>query len=190
MKVFTIDSESRVWAFTSLSEAAGVQSQTDAQFSSEAGLLSATATWSPSRLLELWAGLPGSTPVRRFTDRKTAIRRIWNVVQTLTPTESKPSGAGRGRANSKQAQVLGLLNRAQGATLQDIVAATGWQPHTVRGFLSGVVSKRMKLALRSSKSNDGRRIYSLDLPSEPTQPERNNQSADKVAHGFDSEGRG
>lgn len=51
-------------------------------------------------------------------------------------------------------QVLGLLKRAQGATLQDIVSATGWQPHAVRGFLSGVVSKRMKLALRWSKSND------------------------------------
>ncbi|HWQ57136.1 MAG TPA: DUF3489 domain-containing protein [Bryobacteraceae bacterium] len=166
MKVFTIDSENRVWAFTS-----AAQHRMDAQFSTERGLMSATATWPASRLLAIWAGLPGSIAVKKFTDRKTAVRRIWNAVQTLTPSESRSSGTGNGRRpTSKQSQVLGLLKRAQGATLQDIVTATGWQPHSVRGFLSGVVRKKMKLALRSSQSEIGQRAYSLDLRSEPTEP--------------------
>lgn len=50
---------------------------------------------------------------------------------------------------SKQATVLKLLARPAGVTIAKVVAATGWQPHTVRGFLAGVVRKRLNLALTS-----------------------------------------
>jgi Protein of unknown function (DUF3489) len=62
------------------------------------------------------------------------------------------------RANSKQAKVLGLLRRPQGATIEAIMSETGCQQHSVRGFLAGVVSKRLKLKLSSTKS-DGVRVY-------------------------------
>jgi hypothetical protein len=53
-----------------------------------------------------------------------------------------------------------LLNRPGGATIVGIVKATGWQPHTVRGFLAAIVRRRLKLDL-SSEKRDGERVYRI-----------------------------
>jgi hypothetical protein len=65
------------------------------------------------------------------------------------------------RDGSKTAQVMDLLKRAGGATAQELVKATGWQPHTVRGFISGTLGKKMGLTVTSSKGEDGQRRYSV-----------------------------
>jgi len=67
----------------------------------------------------------------------------------------------RARDGSKAATILDLLKRKDGATLKELMKATGWQPHSVRGFLSGTISKRLGSVLTSSKSEDGERIYSV-----------------------------
>jgi hypothetical protein len=61
----------------------------------------------------------------------------------------KPTTA---RAGSKTAKILDLLKRPGGATLKQLQKATGWQPHSVRGFLSGAVGKKMKTRVESSKT--------------------------------------
>jgi hypothetical protein len=59
---------------------------------------------------------------------------------------------------SKQAKVLALLRRPSGTTIGAIVRCTGWQPHSVRGFLTAVVRRKLKLDLQSKKDG-GKRVY-------------------------------
>ena len=76
---------------------------------------------------------------------------------------AKPIVRHNTRAKSKQAAVVALLNRAQGATIAAIIDATGWQSHSVRGFLAGVVRKKLGLTLQSEKT-DGERVYRVIEP--------------------------
>ena len=73
----------------------------------------------------------------------------------------KPAKPTKARAGSKTAQIVEMLKRPGGATLKDIMAATDWQAHSVRGFISGALGKKMGLTVESTKGEDGSRIYSL-----------------------------
>jgi hypothetical protein len=72
-----------------------------------------------------------------------------------------PKKATGARNGSKTAKILDLLKRAGGATGKDLMKATGWQAHSVRGFISGVLGKKMGLTVASTKAADGERRYSL-----------------------------
>ena len=65
------------------------------------------------------------------------------------------------RENSKQAQVLAMLRRPQGATLAQICAATEWQQHTVRGTFAGAFKKKLGLTIESTKEAGGERVYRI-----------------------------
>ena len=79
----------------------------------------------------------------------------------LVQKASKAAKEKGARDGSKAAQVLNLLKRAEGATLAELMKATGWQAHSVRGFLSGTVSKKLGLAVTSTKIEEGERTYSV-----------------------------
>lgn len=66
----------------------------------------------------------------------------------------------KAETESKQSRVIGLLQSPKGTTIAAMMKATGWQQHSVRGFLTGVVRKRLKLKLDSEKI-DGKRIYRI-----------------------------
>jgi hypothetical protein len=72
-----------------------------------------------------------------------------------------PNKATGARQGSKTEKILDLLKRAGGASLKDIMKATDWQPHSVRGFLSGTIGKKMGLKVESIKNEEGERVYSL-----------------------------
>ena len=76
---------------------------------------------------------------------------------------------------SKQAVVIEMLRAPSGTTIDAMMQSTGWQQHSVRGFLAGVVRKKLKLKLSSEKIN-GNRTYRIDVGGKPksggTRPRR------------------
>src|SRR5579862_7549214 len=127
-------------------------------------------------------------PVKKFTSRKTAATRIWKAVQALLANVGKPAAhvapakgkrtkdaqkgkrrhtaraaakdaANVAREGSKKAEVIDLMRRSEGATLAEIMELTGWQAHTVRGFVSGTLIKKLGLKVESFRSNEKERTY-------------------------------
>jgi Protein of unknown function (DUF3489) len=75
--------------------------------------------------------------------------------------ESKKPDQIKTRENSKQAQVIALLKRPEGATITQICEATGWQPHTVRGAFAGSLKKKLGLTIVSVKDENAERVYRI-----------------------------
>ena len=67
----------------------------------------------------------------------------------------------RTRDNSKQAEVIRMLQRPEGATIGQICTATGWQAHTVRGTFAGAFKKKLGLTITSNKHQGGERVYRI-----------------------------
>jgi hypothetical protein len=65
------------------------------------------------------------------------------------------------RPESKGAKVLELVSRSKGASLAELMKATDWQSHSIRGFISGTLGTKMGLKVQSAKREDGERVYSL-----------------------------
>ena len=197
MATFSIDQENSITALGS--QQADFEGEI---FSGQQELADLAAKWPANRLIEVWNGIPGLTPVKKVTDRKSAVARIWKAIQSLdggSPAEAPttaPEGANKAKAGGKQgkkaknatkrvakaakgkrakgddkpavardgskkAEVLGLLQRKGGATLAQIMKATGWQAHSVRGFISGALGKKMGLTVDSVRREDGERVYSI-----------------------------
>ena len=90
-------------------------------------------------------GVPRKAPV--------SAQAIDAVIEAATA--AKP----RTRDNSKQAQVIAMLKRPEGATIEQICEATQWQAHTVRGTFAGAFKKKLGLEITSTKEAGGQRIY-------------------------------
>ena len=73
--------------------------------------------------------------------------------------EAKP--VSKTRSGTKQAMVIEMLKRPQGATSDEIMERTAWKKHTVRGFISGAIKKKLGLNVVSEKNLDGVRVYKI-----------------------------
>src|SRR6266478_3607623 len=178
MTTFQMNAENNITAYTSGEQVTESAGETET-FTSRQELAALAEKWPATRLVEIWNGLPGVQPVERFTSRQVAVARVWKAIQSLEPgdgaqapraTAKKPAArrkappAARNRAvgHTKTARVIALLERPQGATLKAIMRVTGWQTHSVRGFISGHLKKKLGLTVRSSM-RDGERVYSIKL---------------------------
>jgi hypothetical protein len=175
---FTIDPENDITAYASNAQIPTKLDSEIEHFTSEKELAQLTSNWPMTRLVDIWNSLAGVIPVRKFTDRKKAIARIWRAIQGLAPAtaprtvaaakrrkgkKAKPSTkAAPAREGSKKELVLKMLKQPDGATLEDLMVATEWQAHSVRGFLSGVVSKKMGCEVLSTRRPDGLRAYRVN----------------------------
>jgi hypothetical protein len=181
MRLFAIDTDNNITAFPAAEQIPEGQEH----FASEKELAKLAATWPADRLVQIWnsfavvAPFDDLKPVKKFTNRKTAVARVWKAIQRLdaapaphaagvAPKAKRPGKAAKAedaaptaREGSKKAIVLELLRRPEGATLADIQSATGWQPHSVRGFISGALGKKMGLTVESFKTPEGARAYRI-----------------------------
>ena len=189
MQTYTLDSDNTITVYASDQEARAAHAGNDGVhfFLGKAGLTNLAVNWPVSRLVEIWNAFAGEVPfdelklVKKFTDRKTAVSRIWGAIQRLEATVASPapnvapkrakggkratakdatSAAPAARPGSKKAIVLDMLKRPEGATLREIMSLTSWQSHSVRGFISGL-GKKMGLKIKSFKSEHGERAYRI-----------------------------
>ena len=82
-----------------------------------------------------------------------------SIIEAITESETPGMAMVTGR-HSKQAMLITLMSRAEGATLDDLTSATGWQRHSVRGAISGAVKKRLGFVIASSVEERGR-VYRI-----------------------------
>jgi Protein of unknown function (DUF3489) len=102
----------------------------------------------------------------------------------VSATKAKPAHPADVRSNagkkleavSKQGRVIAMLQSPAGTTIAAMMHATGWQAHSVRGFLAGVVRKKLKLKLNSEKV-DGNRIYRVEGDATPSTLGSNRRAA-------------
>jgi len=208
MTNFSIDADNTITTFASAAIAAAAPGEHE-DFTSLKELDAVAANWPADRLVAIWnsfAGVAGFgadlKPVKKFTDRATASKRIWSAIQKLdgvadatapeapaaapkatktakgakkaakaAPKASKPTktaeaakkatSAATPREGSKKQIVLDLLKAKGGATMAEIAKATEWQNHTIRGFISGTLTKKMGLAIESTKNDAGERTYRI-----------------------------
>ena len=182
---FTIDTDNNIAVHEQVPTGDNLQS-----FASEKELAKLSAEWPASRLAEIWNSFAGVAPfddfkpVKKFTNRKAAVARIWQAVQRLLPNAAEPAanvapakakakkspakhkkpdtarkGANVERSN-KKAEVIAMMKRAKGITLAEIMQTTGWQAHTVRGFVSILGSKGGE-KVESAKNDKGERTYRI-----------------------------
>jgi len=117
------------------------------------------APLSGKRLLALWNALPGVEKRRKVGDRDALIDQLWSAIEAL-PDPERQSDAKR---PSKQDEVIAMLQQPEGATIDEVASATGWQRHTVRGVFSGTLKKKLGLTLAWAKEERGR-VYRIAEP--------------------------
>src|SRR6185436_10475762 len=115
-----------------------------------------TAPLSGKRLLALWNALPGVEKRKKVGDRDTLIDQLWSAIEAL-PEPDPPSDTKR---PSKQEAVIAMLQRPEGATVDEVASVMGWQRHTVRGLFSGTLKKKLGLTLGSATEERGR-VYRI-----------------------------
>src|SRR5205823_6941098 len=117
------------------------------------------AQLSGKRLLALWNALPDVEKRKKVGDREALIDQLWSAIEAL-PDPDQQSDT---KPPSKQDAVIAMLQRPEGATIDELASAMGWQRHTVRGLFSGTLKKKLGLTLASTQEERGR-VYRIAAP--------------------------
>ena len=173
--MFTIDTGNTIAVSTSAERGS---KNGAARFTNEKQLAALVAHWPSARLVEIWNNLPGVRKIAKFTDRQTGVSRIWRAIERgeahvgAHAASGADKGGSRGkvataaqgpataRTDTKAARVIALLKQPAGATLKAIMSLTGWQSHSVRGFITAHVRQKMNYRVQSFKRG-GERVYRI-----------------------------
>jgi hypothetical protein len=176
MRIFAIDADNTIAVSTSAEKRR--PKGRAARFTNQKQFAALAAHWPSRRLVEIWNHLPAVRKVAKFTDRRTGVSRIWKAIERLEPhggahaASGGDGGRNRGRVataaqgpatartDTKAARVIALLKQPAGATLKAIMALTGWQSHSVRGFITAHVRNKMHYRVQSFKRG-GERVYRI-----------------------------
>lgn len=136
----------------------GVSKMKEGDFAvtSQAEFLDYAGRQTMKQLVTLYNNLPidGTEAVARFKSRDAGAARIWNLMQQLVPVAAAaPAEASDGK-QSKKALVMSMMRRKGGASNDDIQQATGWQAHTVRGFIATLRTKH-RIEIEAVKEDSG-----------------------------------
>lgn len=103
------------------------------------------------------------TPAMAKKKARVAKRRAHAAPPKAKPARKAPSAkkAATARHGSKTAKILDLLRRPGGVTLKELMKVADWQAHSIRGFLSGTVRKKMGISVESTLRADGERLYQI-----------------------------
>jgi Protein of unknown function (DUF3489) len=104
---------------------------------------------------------PARKPQARKSSSRTPPARKGQVRRSSKDTRPRPGSSRAVRGGSKQAKLIELLRRPQGASLSEMQKATGWQAHSVRGVMSGALKKKLGLSISSRKDESGERRYRI-----------------------------
>ena len=186
--VFRLDEDGGISAYATQAEAAkAAAAEGGSTFETFRGLTTITKLKPVQLLVDCWNSLPGVTPVKRFKDRESAVRRIWAVIEeSVAPTMREALYPEQHKEPLRQGQTITLTmaglpvpqpeqhqapapregsKKAQalamlkaGTTREALQTTFGWLPHTTRGFLS-ILGKTHKLEV--TKQQDGTRYYRL-----------------------------
>src|SRR3954452_9283298 len=153
---------SRLYAIRAENMAARIEAASEpceGAFATVEELAHVVCGWPLQRLATVWNNLPGVRPLSRFENRAVAVQRIWRALSREQQFGREQQPVRHRRLRKTKAQtVLRLLEQPEGATLKQLMKATQWQAHSVRGFLSAKVAKQLGLPLVSTK-RDGERVY-------------------------------
>jgi hypothetical protein len=115
----------------------------------------------PRRILEIWNQLPGERKVTRFESRRIAVERLWQALEKSQSKKQPRKDKGkRRRGETATSRIMALLQASDTVSLKELMQVTGWQAHSIRGFISRKLSKQMGLEI-SSFRRDGERVYGL-----------------------------
>ena len=104
----------------------------------------------------MWNALPGIEKRKKVGDRDALIDQLWAAIEASPEPEPQADA----KRPSKQEAVIAMLRRPEGATVDEVAGATGWQRHTVRGVFSGTLKKKLGLTIASAKEERGR-VYRI-----------------------------
>ena len=120
-------------------------------------------------LIKVLTALGNAGLVARYANAPEGSMQLVITPEGLTAIGSTPGHTPKQREGTKQATLIELLKRPEGVSLAEMVQATGWQQHTVRGAMAGALKKKLGLDIQSSKESGGYRTYRITVnPKTPT----------------------